>query len=174
MLMKAGAHITLGIEHSIPDLEKAFLNGVVSIPDLQVVGDDGVPREQVELHLKEHFINDVKESAEQWLVDFPRGKDIAKLFGFGRVWQAYRPLGLAKEARFALLKIFGVFPREPYGYGATMAQVNVLELETWVLLDEDLHPSIEEFQKRLQAQWVEVIMDSLLSITTAAQALQNE
>lgn len=44
MLMKAGAHITLGIEHSIPDLEKAFLNGVVSIPDLQAVGDDGVPR----------------------------------------------------------------------------------------------------------------------------------
>ncbi len=30
--------------------------------------------------------------------------------GSGRVWQAYRPLGLAKEARFALLKIFkGLF-----------------------------------------------------------------
>ncbi|CAM6028635.1 unnamed protein product [Sphagnum balticum] len=85
MLMKAGAHITLGIEHAIPDLEKAFLNGVVSIPDLQVVGDDGVPREQVELHLKEHFTNEVKESAEQWLVDFLRGKDIATLFGLYRV-----------------------------------------------------------------------------------------
>jgi hypothetical protein len=85
MLMKAGAHITLGIEHAIPDLEKAFLNGVVSIPDLQAVGDDGVPREQVELHLKEHFTNEVKESAEQLLVDFLRGKDIAKLFGLYRV-----------------------------------------------------------------------------------------
>jgi len=85
MLMKAGAHITLGIEHAIPDLEKAFLNGVVSIPDLQVVGDDGVSREQVELHLKEHFTNEVKESAEQWLVDFLRGKDIATLFGLYRV-----------------------------------------------------------------------------------------
>ncbi len=30
--------------------------------------------------------------------------------GSGRVWQAYRPLGLAKEARFVLLKIFkGLF-----------------------------------------------------------------
>jgi len=27
-------------------------------------------------------------------------------YGSGRVWQAYRPLGLAKGARFALLKIF--------------------------------------------------------------------
>jgi hypothetical protein len=53
------------------------LNGVVSIPDLQAVGDDGVPREQVELHLKDHFTNEVKESAEQLLVDFLRGKDIA-------------------------------------------------------------------------------------------------
>jgi hypothetical protein len=44
-----------------------------------------VPREQVELHLKEHFTNEVKESAEQWLVDFLRGKDIATLFGFYRV-----------------------------------------------------------------------------------------
>lgn len=72
MLMKAGAHITLGIEHAIPDLEKALLNGVVSIPDLQAVGDVGVPREQVELHLKEHFTNEVKERAEQLLVDFSK------------------------------------------------------------------------------------------------------
>ncbi|CAK9235697.1 unnamed protein product [Sphagnum troendelagicum] len=43
-----------------------------------------------------------------------------------------------------------------------MAQVNVLELEIQVLLDKDLHTSIVEFQKRVQAQWVEVIMDSLL------------
>jgi len=85
MLMKAGAPITLGIEDAIPDLEKAFLNGVVRIPDLRAVGDDGVPREQVELHLKEHFTNEVKESAKQWLVDFLRGKDIATLFGFYRV-----------------------------------------------------------------------------------------
>jgi hypothetical protein len=85
MLMKAGAHITLGIEHAIPDLEKALLNGVVTIPDLQAVGDDGVPREQVELHLKEHFTDEVKESTEQLLVDFLRGKDIAKLFGLYRV-----------------------------------------------------------------------------------------
>jgi hypothetical protein len=27
--MKAGTHITLRIEHAIPNLEKAFLNGVV-------------------------------------------------------------------------------------------------------------------------------------------------
>jgi hypothetical protein len=57
----------------------------VSIPNLQVVGDDGVPREQVELQLKEHFTNEVKESAEQWLVDFLRGKDTATLFGLYRV-----------------------------------------------------------------------------------------
>ncbi len=86
-------------------------------------------------------------------------------YGSGHVWQAYRPLGLAKEARFALLKIFGGLSREQYGYGATMAQVNVLELETRVLLDENLHTSIEEFQNRVQAQWVEVIMDSLLSVS---------
>jgi hypothetical protein len=55
-----------------------------------------------------------------------------------------------------------------------MAQVNVLELEIQVLLDKDLHTSIVEFQKRVQAQWVEVIMDSLLPITTAAQALQHD
>jgi len=46
-----------------------------------------------------------------------------------------------------------------------MAQVNVLELETRVFLDEDLHTTIEEFQKRVQAQWVEIIMDSLLPVS---------
>jgi hypothetical protein len=46
-----------------------------------------------------------------------------------------------------------------------MAQVNVLELETRVLLDEDLHTTIEEFQKRVQAQRVEIIMDSLLPVS---------
>ncbi len=46
-----------------------------------------------------------------------------------------------------------------------MAQVNVLELEIQVLLDKDLHTSIVEFQKRVQAQWVEVIMDSLLPVS---------
>jgi hypothetical protein len=55
-----------------------------------------------------------------------------------------------------------------------MAQVNVLELEIQVLLDKDLHTSIAEFQKRVQAQWVEVITDSLLPITTAAQGLQHD
>jgi hypothetical protein len=46
-----------------------------------------------------------------------------------------------------------------------MAQVNVLELEIQVLLDKDLHTSIAEFQKRVQAQWVEVITDSPLPVS---------
>jgi len=86
-------------------------------------------------------------------------------YGSGRVWQAYRPLGLAKEARFALLKIFGGLFKGAvrlWCYHGTSERAGAGDSGAF---GRGFAPQHRGISKRVQAQWVEVIMDSLLPVS---------